>query len=133
MRSNGLRLTVNLIFLLLPVGYIASWISNPHGYGQEMIVLLICHIFMHACLIVILNQESTYVFEPIAIVFFLYYMIFVFAPIYNICTDNVTELGINTMGGCIKGTIVFMIGFIGMLMGYYSKGCEYFGNSELVM
>ncbi len=101
--------------------YIFLWSVCPNVYMNQGFCILCCNIFMCLCLIYIVSRESFYFFEPIVFVYFMYYMIFVFTPILNILTNNVDIFGTDTMSGCFKGTVIFAIGFIALLIGYYSN------------
>ena len=122
MKISRLRI-LGLIFLemLLTIVIIFLWWKGPSLYSNQLLILLFCHLFMCICLIYIMSRDNFYVFEPIVFVTFMYYMIFVFTPIYDIFEDNVSIFGTNTMSGCIKGTIIFVAGFIALLIGYNSK------------
>ena len=122
MKISRLRI-LGLLFLemLLTIVIIFLWWKGPSLYSNQLLILLFCHLFMCICLIYIMSRDNFYVFEPIVFVTFMYYMIFVFTPIYDIFEDNVSIFGTNTMSGCIKGTIIFVAGFIALLIGYNSK------------
>ncbi len=94
---------------------------NNKDYYQQILMLIICNVFMQLCIMYIITRKSYYIFEPIVFSTFLYYMIFVLVPIKNIYEGNIYEFGINVIGGCIKGTIVFMLGYLSMLFGYYYR------------
>ena len=125
MKTRTLIQIIRFALIVVFIWYVFQWITTPNGYNIELVILLVCHIFMAICFEIICSKGSFYIFEPILFVFFLYYMIFVFSPIRNIFIGEVSELGVNTMGGCIKGTIIFMLGFIGMMIGYYIRDPGY--------
>ncbi len=97
-------------------------------YATQGMMLMLCNAFMICCLFFILTRHDFYMFDPALFSFFLYYMIFVFVPIKNISEDKVTEFGVNVMGGCVKGTLIFMVGYVSMLIGYFLKGNFTFGS-----
>lgn len=114
-------LVLFLIAIISSIIYETRMIKANTGYDIEGLVLICCNVFLWWCLIFITTRSDYYVFEPMVFVIFLYYMIFVFEPINNIVLNKVTEFGVNTMGGCIKGTIIFMLSFVWMLIGYYGN------------
>lgn len=119
-QSKSVRLLLAFLFWLLSSFYYIIILNGSETiYGFQGGFLVSCNFVMYIFLLIILNKREFYIFEPITFVFFLYYMIFIFEPIRNISINNVTEFGVNTMGGCIKATCVFIIGFSFMLIGYY--------------
>ena len=126
-----------ILFVISIIYYCVIFNENASMYFGEYIILIICNIFMFLTLFCIVRKSTFYIFEPIVFVWFLYYAIFVYKPIVNLINNNIYEFGYNTIKGCIKGTIVFMVSFLFMLMGYYSKKIIYtkvkktFENSEI--
>lgn len=115
------RTVIVLVFGIVST-FIYLFLSNGlTQYGNQAFIIAICNLFMCICLVYIVSREDLYMFDPIVFAWALYYMIFVFVPFKNIMEDKVTEFGVNVMGGCIKGTIVFMLGFVGLMLGYYSN------------
>ncbi len=108
-----------ILFFASIVYYYLTYNEFSSLYYKEYIVIIICNVFMFLSLLYIFSRKNFYVFEPILFVWFLYYMIFVFRPLTNINNKNIYEFGINTMGGCVKGTIIFMISFLSLHIGYY--------------
>lgn len=122
MKSNGRRVIRTYMFTVIStIVLIILWGLCPVEYTRQYFCLLCCHIFMCIILFNIVSKNKYYIFEPIVFVFFMYYMIFVFTPIYNIFIDNMDVFGTNTMSGCVKATVIFSVGFIALVLGYYSK------------
>lgn len=122
MRQNESRIIGGFIFFILStLIWIGAWILCPNEYYIHYLCLLGCHLFLCICMIFVLVNKEFYIFEPIVFVLFMYYMIFVFTPIINILTDNMDIFGTNTMEGCMKGTFVFVIGFISLMIGYNKR------------
>lgn len=131
MKYKELRSLWTLLFTIIStITIVLLWWKYPGTYVSQFLVLSVCHFFMCGCLIYIVSKKNYYIFEPIIFVIFMYYMIFVFTPIYNIYTDNVSSFGVNTMSGCIKGTFIFILGFTVLLLGYNSKIRIRQGNTE---
>lgn len=122
MENNDKRVVGTYLFTAISTMIlIVLWEKCPDSYDGQYFCLLCCHIFMCINLFNIVSKNRYYIFEPIVFVFFMYYMIFVFTPIYNIFTDNMDVFGTNTMNGCVKATIIFVLGFVALVLGYYSK------------
>lgn len=123
MNTNNKKKVIGVfLFLILSVLVMMLLGTNcPIEYINQFFCLTCCHVFLCICLIIDVTREDFYIFEPIVFVTFLYWMIFVFTPIYNIFTDNLEVFGVNTMSGCIKGTLVFAIGYIALRIGYHYK------------
>lgn len=121
MRSSSSKFVFWLLSLFAITGIYFVMLNRVNStYLREAFILIICHFFMMICLIVIISKNNYYLFEPVVFVFFMYYMIFVFTPMYNLAINNYELFGCNTMSGCVKGTIIFMLGFLALLVGYYS-------------
>ena len=110
-----------LILLFITTIVYSLMLGQNVQYAEQGDMLLLCNMFMLFCLFFILTRNGFYMFDPILFAFFLYYMIFVFVPIKNISENKVTEFGINVMGGCVKATLIFIMGFTCMLIGYFSR------------
>lgn len=110
-----------LIFVSLTMTIFLMAINVSDKYQTQAYTLIFCHFFMCICGLIIASRPKCYFFEPIIFVFAMYYMIFVFTPLLDINNGNVEIFGTNTMSGCFKATLIFMISFVSLLMGYYFK------------
>jgi oligosaccharide repeat unit polymerase len=114
-----------LTMLSLAFGFISTIVyffivaDKTNEYPGAIITLCICNLLMFFCLALIVSKRTSYLFEPIIFTFFLYYMIFVYNPINNIASGNIYQGGVNTMGGCVKATLIFILSFSSLLLGYY--------------
>ena len=120
-----------LVCFALLLFYIYGWFRCPALYKSDYGILVLCHLFMSAAFMWIVSKKTFYAFEPIVFVTLMYYLIFVLMPIINILTNNLYVFGYNPMGGCVKATFIFLLGYVALFFGYYLFDKKKAGEREV--
>lgn len=117
-----------IIFLLIALSVIAlggcAFLAlTPAQLSSQMrtcyYVLIAAYFFYLIPLMLLFARFGVDILEPIVLVGALYFALMVFGPLICIIIGDTDILGIDTMGGCVKGTIVFLISFYAYCLGYY--------------
>lgn len=110
-----------LIFLISIGLFFSFWRINilSNTYNNEYNFICISYYFTVLIYIYTISKEKLFdIFHPIHILSWLYWSLFIFTPLTFINLDMTLCHGVNVMNGCIKGTIVYIIGYIGYILGY---------------
>lgn len=111
------KISIALFFIGL---LLIIWrISIPNTlYDNEYLFLIFCYYIASIAYIVCIKQYLFDIFHPIHIVTFLYLSLFIFTPVTFININQTDCHGVNVMPGCIKGTVIFLVGYLTFLCGY---------------
>lgn len=125
MKKSHKKILPVLSFFLIGIIGIAWIVLMPEGLNSQLqddyVFLVIAYYLYSFFLWTLFTRYSIDLFEPIVLAAAMYFLILVFAPLVCIIRGTTSILGVNTMGGCIKGTSVFLISFVFFCYGYYKK------------
>lgn len=116
------KISMLIIILLILLMYILN-IPSVLGleYRQMYYFLLICY-FLYFLETVIVVKNIKDIFDPLFLVWLLYYLIFSIRPLNDIINGGIfSSSGKDISSGCYKGTLLFILGFIFLLLGYILK------------
>lgn len=117
-RSNA-SLMIAAIFIgeiVLMIGGAKS--AYVHEYIFEYCLIAVCYLVVCIGYFVAFDRDGMNLLHPITLVTVLYLCIFVFCPAYLISIGDTTCHGAYVMDGCVKATLIFLVGYIAMLVGY---------------
>lgn len=113
------------IFLIIVGIIFCIWrINIPSNiYDNEYLsicIIYFCTIFLY--IYSLSRYEYFDLFHPIHILTWLYLCLFIFTPLTFINLNMTLCHGVDVMKGCIKGSIIFLLGYLGYIIGYtYNK------------
>lgn len=117
--SSILKLSIILFFIGLV--FIVWRIFIPVSlYENEYTFLMFSYSITCLAYIYSVQKSKFDIFYPIHIVTFLYFSLFIFTPMAFINTGMTDCHGVDVMPGCIRGTIIFWVGYLAFLLGYNS-------------
>ncbi len=111
-----------IIMIMILIMYILN-ISDEFGllYKQMYIFLLFCYFIFFLETIIVVKKIKD-IFDPLFLVWLLYYLIFNIRPLYDIINGGIfSSSGKDISYGCYKGSLLFLLGFIFLLLGYILK------------
>lgn len=113
------------IFLIILGILFCIWRVNIPNNTYDYEYLTICIIYFCVIFLYIYALSKCKYFDffhPIHILTWLYLCLFIFTPLTFINLNMTLCHGVDVMKGCIKGSIVFLLGYIGYIIGYtYNK------------
>ena len=92
--------------------------SNIHDHNNSLILLL-AYVIWSVLPIMTITKRNYYVFEPYTIIMLLYMIIMVIRPMQDIIDKEYFCFGTDVMGGCFKGTVIFIISYMALHLGYW--------------
>lgn len=106
------------VFLLYPLLLLYAFSYQGEHYGYELFFL--AHSFLPFCLLFTfcIQRKKLEVFSPYVIASILYFLIFILSPMTFIVTNETDCHGDKVMDGCIYGTIIAIISFFFLTLGY---------------
>lgn len=121
MRKSNITCILFFIILLISMQMVIFFTPQNTVYANEYIFLGINMIIFLGINFVFFYKFSIYVFEPIFLIFILYLFVFFIAPMLNIVTNTTDCMGYSVMEGCVKATLIFMVTYLMLLLGYYGS------------
>lgn len=125
MKKVNRNIWIVLSFLLIGIGgvvWIALMPANLSTQLHENYIFLVIAYFLYTYFLwITFVWHRIDLFEPFVFVSAMYFALLIFAPMVCIIRGTTLILGADTMGGCIKGTIVFLVSFFFFSIGYYKK------------
>ena len=94
-----------------------------------LLAALMLYSIILMCIIIKYNVDM---FEPITLVSLLYFAIMLFAPLLCLVRHDTALFGVEVFGGCIKGTLVFLVSYISFVFMYYRSRKQIFVNCKLL-
>lgn len=94
-----------------------------------LLAALMLYSIIIMCIIIKYNVDM---FEPITLVSLLYFAIMLFAPLLCLVRHDTALFGVEVFGGCIKGTLVFLVSYISFVFMYYRSRKQIFVNCKLL-
>lgn len=118
-----LNLIITMFFANVIIAFnIADYSGEyKHELGCIMIASIVASIFY---LFTVYQKREIDYFHPIHLITFLYYMLFIVGPVWFIIGDRADCYGTNVMGGCEKGTFIFVLGYIVFCFAYLNTIAE---------
>ena len=89
---------------------------------NNIFFLLVIYFLFGSLLFVLFIKHKVEVFEPIVVISAIYYLMFIITPILNIINQDTTFFGMSTSSSTIKASLIFFIGYISFLLGYFKYG-----------
>lgn len=96
-----------------------------HEFLFEYCLIAISYLVVCISYFVAFDRDGMNFLHPITLVTVLYLCIFVLCPAYLIVIGDTTCHGAYVMDGCVKATLIFLAGYIAMLVGYNNTRIEY--------
>lgn len=111
--SNSIACAVLLLTLLwLYVTY------DSNVYQFEMLILLLSFIPFSLVYLAGIAIKGNNMLHPYLMVSILYFLLFILSPMISIILGETKCHGDYVMDGCVKGTIIFIIGYLFFTIGY---------------
>lgn len=118
-RSNQVKLALLFIYILGGVTFSIK-ILDVTEYLVEYCCVLLSYYFVGIIFLAFIFKASTvFIFEPIILVGFLEFMTYSVAPLISILTHETDLRGHYIMDGCLKATLIYVVSFLAILLGYY--------------
>lgn len=114
---------VGLYFCVSIVDVYSAY-SNDSNVTNGYIALLIAFYIISFHFFSLPWRKGIDIFDPLFIFFIFDYMLLVVAPIIFILIQNIDCHGIYIMDGCVKGTVLHLIAYFSIMLGYFSKRKE---------
>lgn len=114
------KYTIILIFVMgfMFFAYRIPDVSNVHDHNNYFI-LLVAYVICSILSFVTITRRGYYVFEPYTMIMILYMIIMVIRPMQDIINREYFCHGTDVMGGCFKGTVIFIFSYIALHFGYW--------------
>lgn len=126
MKKVNRNILIVLSFFLIGIEGIV-WIglmpTNLSAQLHKNYIFLVVAYFLYTYFLwITFVRHKIDLFEPLVFVSAMYFALLIFAPMVCIIRGTTLILGADTMGGCIRGTTIFLISFFFFFIGYYKKG-----------
>lgn len=128
MKKVNRNILIVLSFFLIGIGGIV-WIglmpTNLSAQLHKNYIFLVVAYFLYTYFLwITFVRHKIDLFEPLVFVSAMYFALLIFAPMVCIIRETTLILGADTMGGCIRGTTIFLISFSSFLLDTTKKAHE---------
>lgn len=110
---------IALVYLILAIIFLIIGKNAVHLEEYYFVYLgyvIVGGIFVFYCFI-----KNVKLMEPITIITIIYLMFFSIAPLIDLFNDNMYFFDHNVIGGTIKATVIFILGYSSFYLGYVTK------------
>lgn len=83
------------------------------------VVLMISYIWIGILLLYARKFYDLYVFEPLSFVSAIYIAVFIVKPLIDLRAGHMIEHGVDVSGGGVKATLILLLGYTCLYIGYY--------------
>lgn len=106
-------------YFLIAFLILFKWIDVPSQYCLNYATLFLAYIFVGGLIFFSFSGKEIKLFDTFTIISILYLMIMVIYPIYDYTRLELTKSGVDTSGGCIKATLIFVVSYMSFYIGYF--------------
>ena len=111
---------VTACFLILGAAMLSRFsFSFSMEEVRLFVTLMTAYVWIGLLIIYARKYYDLYVFEPLSFVTAIYVAVFIIKPLIDLKSRHMIEHGIDVSGGGIKATMILILGYSCMYMGYY--------------
>ncbi|GHT38667.1 hypothetical protein FACS189437_00010 [Bacteroidia bacterium] len=103
------------IFILYNRPEELNWLES-----QAYTIVSVTTIIMSLFGIYIFSRKDIYMFEPIVVIFAMYWGIFVYQPVIDIAKHSTSIVGVDVLSGCLTANLIVIVSFFFLIIGYFS-------------
>lgn len=116
------RLLVPVLTLVFVIILCSFWLKSPDfindSYKFKYSFLLVFNVFFIVCFFAF-NIKDSDIFSPLLFGYVLFYLIFVYRPLYDITRGGIfSSSGKDVSEGCVKATLIFGLGLLFLSIAY---------------
>jgi hypothetical protein len=121
--NNKLKIISTILaYFIMGSIFLLKWPSTLLSGGHHnYAILCISYFYVTGIFIYLYLKGKVEIFEPFTIFTVLYLLMYTVTPIVLIWNDNTLCWGTNVMGGCFKATLIYMISYTALYLGYFYK------------
>ena len=120
------RILSAALLIMFQIYFISITPDNQDNLrNNNFIALNIAYVVFAILIMFSLFKGEMTLWEPLALVSVLYFLIFIFRPIVDIANYDTGKFGIDTSEGCVYATTIFLTSFSTMFLAYYNSFSNY--------
>lgn len=120
---NYLNLIIVMLFTNIML-FFNIW-DYSGEYKYELVCILLASFIVSVFYLFTAYQKRIIdYYHPLHLITFLYFMLFIIGPTWFVIGNRADCYGTNVMGGCVKGTVIFVLGYIVFCLAYLNTAAE---------
>lgn len=121
MNKKNFLISICIYFMILMYFIISKRNNLLYIQSLNYDIIVIVYSIIGSINIYIYNKYKIYIFEPLNLINFIYFMMFIYYPLRDINIDRTLYFGMSVDNGALRATIIFFISYLFYIIGYFYK------------